>query len=82
MIEFSTSNSIIIDGNDIGLKVTQTASGTVVYTPENRITGQEYQAHQMPHQRYSLVHSNPASGNAGWDQFEADVKALLKTLDA
>ena len=34
MIQIYTSNDIILDGQNTGLKVTQDRSGTIVYTPE------------------------------------------------
>ncbi|MEY4415379.1 MAG: hypothetical protein RIQ53_2672 [Pseudomonadota bacterium] len=80
MLQHATDNSLIIDGRDTGLKLTQRHDGTVVYTPENRLRGQEYKQHQMPHKRYSVVHDAPASGAAGRSQLEEDLRALLDSL--
>lgn len=79
-ITIDTANRISIDGRAVGLSVTQRANGTVVYTPENRATGDNYAEHKMPHARYSLAHDNPTSGAAGRAQFEADIRALLAAL--
>lgn len=77
MLQIDTSDSILIDGRDTGLKVTQRRDGTVVYTPESVISGRKYQEHKMPHARYSTAHDSPASGAAGRIQFEADIRALM-----
>lgn len=77
MLQIDTSDSILIDGRDTGLKVTQRRDGTVVYTPESVISGRKYQEHNMPHARYSTAHDSPASGAAGRIQFEADIRALM-----
>ncbi|MEJ6003885.1 hypothetical protein [Paucibacter soli] len=81
MIQIDTSSRIVIDGNRTPLAVTQKGDGTVVYTPESRLSGQAYIEHKMPHQRYSLAHDAPASGVAGRAEFESDVKALLASLN-
>lgn len=78
MISIDATNRIIIDGQDTGLGLAQRASGTVIYTPEGMDRG--YQQHAMPHNRYSTVHAAPASGAAGSEQLEADVRALLARL--
>lgn len=80
MIHIDTTNGIVIDGTRTALAVTQRESGTVVYTPESRLSGQSYVEHKMPHQRYSLAHDAPASGVAGRAQFETDVRQLIATL--
>lgn len=88
MIQVTTNNEILIDGQPTGLSVTQAAHGTVVYSPEKRlydgrgrdIGQQKYLEHKMPHLRYSLAHDAPASGVAGKGQFEADIRELLKSL--
>lgn len=82
MLQHTTDNSLILDGRDTGLKLTQRREGTVVYTPENRLRGQAYREHKMPHARYSTAHDAPASGAAGRAQLEADLRALLATLEA
>jgi hypothetical protein len=79
-MQISTDNSIILDGLNTGLKVTQRQAGTVVYTPEGVANGKKYQEHKMPHNRYSTVHPSPASGVAGADDFERDIRALLDTI--
>ena len=75
MLQIDTSDSILIDGRDTGLKVTQRRDGTVVYTPESVISGRKYQEHKMPHTRYSTACT--ASGAPGRTQFEADIYALM-----
>lgn len=80
MLQHATDNSLIIDGRDTGLKLTQRQDGTVVYTPENRLRGQAYRQHEMPHKRYSVAHDAPASGAAGRSQLEADLRELLARL--
>lgn len=86
MIEIDTIDGIHLSqpnkGADLmntGLQVTQTKAGTVVYTPER--PGQHYSEHKMPQARYSLAHDKPASGAAGRAQFEADIRALLESLN-
>ena len=79
-ITIDTSNRIVIDGTRTGLAVVQRGNGTVVYTPESRISNTSYVEHKMPYPRYSLAHDAPASGVAGRAQFEANVKALLETM--
>ncbi len=80
-----TSGAIEVNRVDTGLHVVQTATGTVVYSPErrdfenNRIIA-AYKEHNMPHARYSLDCNNPASGVAGRDQFEADIVRLVASL--
>lgn len=87
-IEIATDNSIFLDGARTGLKVTQTGQGTVVYIPENAITGVKYKEHAMPKMRYSLAHNDPKPKHAtlelaarypvaGRAQFEADIRVLL-----
>ena len=81
MLQHATDNSLIIDGQATGLKLTQRQSGTVIYTPESRPSGRAYREHQMPHARYSTAHDAPASGAAGRTQLEADLRALLARLE-
>lgn len=76
-ITINSNNSIIIDGENTGLYVTQRASGTVVYSASHG--GRNYKEHQMPQTRYSLAHTAPTSGAAGLGQFEADLRALIAT---
>ncbi len=78
MIQIDTSNRIRIDGQDTRLALVQRASGTVVYTPESRVTGTAYREHQMPHARYSTTNDAPASGVPGRLQLEADVRSMSK----
>lgn len=80
MLQISTSNAIIINGQATGLCLSQTRDRTVIYTPESRSSGLAYKEHAMPHARYSAAHDAPASGVAGRTQLEADVLDLLKTL--
>lgn len=79
-ITIDTADRIAIDGIQTGLAVVQRGEGTVVYTPESRLSNTTYAEHKMPSQRYSLAHAAPASGVAGRAQFEADIRALLKTI--
>jgi hypothetical protein len=87
-LEIAANNTIILDGQNTALKVTQTGQGTIVYTPESTTPPSKYKEHLMPHVRYSLTHDNPKPIHAtsklaekysvaGRAQFEADVRALL-----
>jgi len=76
-IQISTSSEIIIDGKSSGLKISQDAAGTIVYTPESSAT--QYAAHKMPHARYSTAHDAPLSGAVGRKQLEEDIRNLLAT---
>jgi len=88
MLQIDTSDSIIINGRDTGLKLTQRRDGSVVYTPERIAIGQRYQEHKMPHARYSAAHDAPCKPGQPYDpnvcagraQLEADVLALLERL--
>lgn len=88
-LQIDTSDSIIIDHKDTGLKLAQRRDGTVIYTPESVVSGQQYKEHKMPHARYSAAHDNPKPMHAtpelaakfktaGQGQLEADVLTLLK----
>lgn len=85
-LQIDTANSIIIDGRDTGLKLTQRREGSVVYSPEG--AGRHYQAHPMPYARYSAAHDAPRKPGQDYDpavtagraQLEADVRALLERL--
>lgn len=90
-LQIATDNTIIIDGQNTALKVTQTGQGTIVYTPESTFSARKYQEHSMPHARYSLAHDNPKTIHAtaelsakfpvaGRAQFETDIRALLAQL--
>lgn len=88
-LKINTNNSIEIDNNTVSfigedghktfLYVTQRGSGTVVYSA-SATGGLHYKEHKMPHNRYSLTHPRPLSGAAGLEQFEADVREILKNL--
>lgn len=87
MIHQAADNSLILDGRDTGLKLTQRRDGSVVYTPENRLRGQAYKEHRMPHARYSLGHDAPTdprtglpTGSAGRAQLEIDLRELLTRM--
>ena len=83
MLKITSNNEILIDNKATGLCISQTASGTVVYSPEK--PGQRYQAHPMPFKRYSAAHDAPRRAGqeynpnvtAGRAQLEADVKSVL-----
>lgn len=85
MLQIDTSNSILINGRDTGLKLTQRREGSVVYTPESVLSGRKYQEHKMPYARYSAAHDAPSKPGQAYDpnvtagraQLEADVLALL-----
>lgn len=77
-ITIDAANRIAIDHIQTGLAVIQNATGTVVYTPEG--ISSRYKEHKMPHARYSLSHDKPASGVAGKEQFEVDIKKLLEQI--
>jgi hypothetical protein len=86
MLQIDTSDSIIINGRNTGLKLTQRREGTVVYAPERN--GQSYKEHKMPFARYSAAHDAPskpgqsydANECAGRSQLEIDVQNLLSRL--
>lgn len=85
MIQIDTSDSILIDGRDTGLKLTQRRDGTVVYTPESIATGRQYKEHKMPFARYSTAHDFPHKPGKEYDpmttagrlQLERDILALI-----
>ena len=87
-LQIDTSDSIIIDGQETGLKLTQRREGSVIYTPESIISGRKYKEHKMPFERYSAAHDAPSKPGQAYDpnvtagraQLEADVLDLLKTL--
>jgi len=84
-LQIDTADSIIINGRDTGLKLTQRQNGSVVYTPESAFSGRKYQEHNMPFNRYSAAHDAPCKPGqkynplitAGRAQLETDVLALL-----
>jgi len=90
-ITINTDNTIEIDGQQTGLRVTQRRGGTVVYSTSHG--GHDYKEHPMPHARYSLAHDAPRPlhatpelaakfpPSAGRNQFEADVRTLLASAD-
>lgn len=80
MLTIYTNRAISIEGRDTGLGISQTQTGTKVYTREDVLAGIQYREHTMPHTRYSTAHDKPASGAAGRAQFEADIRALLAAL--
>lgn len=84
-LTIQTNGAILIDGKDTGLGLSQTASGSQVYTREG--VGRAYKLHNMPHARYSAAHDNPTdprtgkpTGSAGRAQLEADIRALMVSL--
>lgn len=80
MLQITTNDEIILDGQSTGLAVTQRREGTVVYTRER--TGTPYAEHKMPAARYLLGSDSPITkpGVATRAQFESDVRALLGRL--
>lgn len=80
MLQINTTNDIFIDGKNTGLKFAQKPNGTVIYTPECKITGTQYKEHAMPHARYATSTANPASGVLGRDVLEQDILALIGSL--
>lgn len=88
-IQICTNNNIQLNnqrvelmdaqGRKYGLYVTQRREGTVVYSA-SFTGGLGYKEHPMPRSRYSLTHEAPLSGAAGLRQFEADIRALLLTV--
>lgn len=75
MIQIATNNEILIDGKSTGLGLTQKSANTIVYTRE--AIGSKYAEHAMPHARYSTSFAKSNSTVAGFDQLEADVRALI-----
>jgi hypothetical protein len=47
-LEIAANNSIILDGQNTALKVTQTGQGTIVYKPESTTPPSKYKEHLMP----------------------------------
>lgn len=82
MLQIDTTNHILLDGQQTGLAIAQKLSGTVIFTPENRLTGAPYREHPMPHPRYATSCDAPASGVPGRTQLETDVRALLVSTNA
>lgn len=78
MLTIHTDNTIEIDGERTGLRLTQRNTGTVIYSTNHG--GTNYREHPMPHARYSTAHDAPASKVAGRAQLEADLRALIATL--
>jgi hypothetical protein len=83
MLKITDNNEILIDNKATGLYISQTASGTVVYSPET--PGQRYREHPMPFNRYSTAHDAPRRAGQEYDpnvtagraQLEADIKSIL-----
>lgn len=82
MLQITTNDEILLDGQRTGLGLTQRQNGTVIYTRECKLSGIAYREHVMPHLRYSAVHPAPASGAAGVSQLESDLRALLAHLNS
>lgn len=82
MIEITTNNAILLDGQPTGLALRQAQHGTVIYTPASVDGRVPYREHPMPHRRYSASHDAPSTGAPGRAALEADVRALVARLDA
>lgn len=80
MLQITNNNTLLIDGKSIGLSLVQCREGTIVYSPESRLSGRAYREHKMPHRRYSTAHDTPASGTAGLVQLESDLRELISRL--
>lgn len=80
MIQITSHNAILLNGHPTGLSMVQRDDKTVIYTPENRSSGQAYVEHNMPFRRYAVSHSHPASGAPGMDRLAKDVSDLLYKL--
>lgn len=86
MLQVDTSNSILIDGQDVGLKLTQRREGTVIYSTSH--LGHDYKEHKMPFNRYSTAHDAPHKVGEAYDpekcagraELEASVRALISNL--
>jgi hypothetical protein len=76
-VQLRADNAILLDGQDTGLKLTQRASVTVVFTPTSVVTGSRYLEHPLPHAMYSLTHPSSASDVPGVIEFERDLRVLL-----
>lgn len=66
-----TNGNISINGADTGLSVSQTKDGTLLFKANG-------EAVQLPHNRYALSCSSPASGVPGRVEFERDLLNILK----
>jgi hypothetical protein len=70
MIQITTTNQIMLNGQITGLNVAQLQDRTMVYRNDcSEIV--------MPKTRYSTSHNAPASGAAGRDQLEAHIREVL-----
>jgi len=79
MMTINSDNTISLDGENTGLRVTQRRDGTVVYSTNHR--GTNYREYAMPHARYALSGDPlPGSASAGRTQFESDLRALIASL--
>lgn len=80
MIQIDTTNGIVLDNEQTGLKLVQRREGTIIYTPENKLNNIAYREHKMPESRYATSHDAPDSGVAGCATLETDIRALLEQL--
>jgi hypothetical protein len=73
-------NGIIAIGfNSTNLIVIQDDDKTQVFTLVTQDGAETEEPVKMPHLRYSLTRDKPNSGVPGRNQFEADIRAYLKT---
>lgn len=89
-INFNTDDSIVLDGVATGLRYVQEQERTVIYSVGRG--GTSYQKYPMPHARYALPcrslrpldSQSEAAAKcpppAGRPQFEADLRALFRSL--
>ena len=80
MIQITSNNALFLNGQPTGLHLVQRNDKTVIYTPENKLTGQMYREHKMPSVRYSMGHNLPSSGVLGIEQLKHDLCILLDRL--
>lgn len=77
--QITTTGQILIDNKTTGLLVAQSAQSTPkatkVYAADK--WGNAGQQLTMPHAFYALGASDPRNPVPGYDQFQADIRALL-----
>lgn len=89
-INFNTDDSLVLDGVATGLRYLQEPERTVIYSVG--CGGNNYKKYPMPHARYALpclsLRAQDAKAEsaancpppAGRPQFEADLRALVRSM--
>ena len=71
MIQIDTTGRIIVNGQQIGLAISQHLAGSRIYRPECLVTGKKFKEIKMPKSRYTL------STEAGRAEFERDILSAM-----